>query len=116
MFSPNNGPDAFFDVPPFSMFPKSNVQVHNKMISALAELNKQGTNHPVARKVVEALYRKVEFDDTARQGDTEPVFPPFNQRLYDSQLEAILFALSSKRPLALIHGQVYVFCCCAIIV
>jgi hypothetical protein len=99
--------ESFFDAPPYTIIPRSNVQVHEKMVSALSELRQHGIHHPVAGKVVEALFRKVEFPPV-NENDEDPAFPPFNPRLDASQLAAISFALSSKRPVALIHGPVRV--------
>jgi ATP-dependent RNA/DNA helicase IGHMBP2 len=130
LFSSQKGssaePEAFFDAPPFAIIPRSNVQVHNKMMKALADLQKMGSHHPVAGKVVEALFRKLEIhnknevDGTiiiAKATEKEPttIIQPFNPRLDASQLEAISFALSSKRPVALIHGPVRFACCCLLL-
>jgi hypothetical protein len=99
--------ESFFDAPPYTIIPRSNAQVHEKMVSALSELRQHGIHHPVAGKVVEALFRKVEFPPC--NDNDEPTFSPFNPRLDASQLAAISFALSSKRPVALIHGPVRSF-------
>jgi hypothetical protein len=96
--------DSFFDFPPYTIIPRSNVQVHEKMVTALSELRQHGIHHHVAGKVVEALFRKVECPPN--NDNDEPTFPPFNPHLDASQLAAISFALSSKRPVALIHGPV----------
>jgi hypothetical protein len=116
LFSSQKGssaePEAFFDGPPFTIIPRSNVQVHNKMMKALADLQKMGPHHPVAGKVVEALFRKMEITNNEVDGNIiakaaeATTIQPFNPRLDASQLEAISFALSSKRPVALIHGPV----------
>ena len=89
--------------PPYSLLPQSSIEVHKKLLLALDELEKHGTDHPVAGEVVRAL-----FDPS-----TTSTAPPPKQlslqnksphRLDDSQQQAIDFCLSQHRPVSLIHG------------
>jgi len=87
--------------PPLSLFPKSSIEVHRKLIAALDELEKQGTNHSIAGKVVQALF-EVQDDKTSIQAPSS--LQPFNTKLDHSQLEAIAFAHTPHCPISLIHG------------
>ena len=42
--------------PPYALIPRSSVEVHNKMISALDELDKFGVSHPIAGDIVMAAF------------------------------------------------------------
>lgn len=42
--------------PPLSMLPKSSIEIHKKLMHALDELEKNGTNHPMAGGVVQAAF------------------------------------------------------------
>ena len=119
-----DGDEMLGGSPPFSLIPRSNVEVHRKLLAALDELETHGTNHPVAGNVVRAL-----FDDTTSSvaataaaahnsivrtsADTVPSrtatsssyhWTPNNPNLDESQLEAIQFALQHNQSLSLIHG------------
>jgi hypothetical protein len=90
-------------VPPYSLLPKSSIEIHKKYMIALDELEKRGTEHPIAAHVVRALFDPSSHTDTSADSSTA-TFTPYNNSLDGSQLSAISFALSSKRPVALIHG------------
>jgi ATP-dependent RNA/DNA helicase IGHMBP2 len=92
--------------PPFSIVPKSSAEVHNKMIQALADLQRGGESHPICGNVVKAIFSD---QQSARYTTIQPpdnvVQPnPYNPDLDDSQLEAIAFSLHANRHLSLIHG------------
>jgi len=98
--------DALVGSPPLTLIPKSNVEVHRKLIAGLTELERHGPNHPIAGHLVEALF------SSSSQQMPQPQIPPqaseqeqpYNDNLDSSQLEAISFALQEGRPVALIHG------------
>mgnify|MGYP006386065841 CR=1 FL=1 len=95
--------DEAFDNPPFSLIPKSSIEVHRKLLAGLDELEAKGTDHPVAGKVVRALFEPVEgLPLPAEQAPLQS----FNTNLDSSQREAISFSLSSNLPISLIHGPV----------
>lgn len=103
LFGKEDPAQEYFEDSPFAVIPKSSVEVHNKMVSALKDLQAMGTNHPVAGRVIHALFQRAEVIADKEEEDT---IQPFNKKLDSSQLEAISFALSSRRPIALIHGPV----------
>lgn len=85
--------------PPLSLLPKSSIQVHQKYLAALEELERHGTSHPVAGRVVHTLMEVL------------PQAPPpqsasgvISTHLDASQCDAISFCLSENRPVSLIHG------------
>ena len=92
-----------FGVPPLSVVSKSSVEVHKKMLRALDVLEKQGTGHPIAGRIVEKMFRAEPSDDPI-SAIQPTISEPFNPRLDQSQLDAISFALQDDRPVALIHG------------
>jgi hypothetical protein len=112
-----------FSNPPFSLIPRSNVEVHRKLLAALTELETKGVDHPVASRIVQAL-----FDPTTTTMNASTTTPttstsipndssapthqqqPFNTNLDASQLEAISFSLTSNLPITLIHGPVRLVC------
>jgi ATP-dependent RNA/DNA helicase IGHMBP2 len=92
-----------FSQPPFSLVPMSSVQVHRKLVRALDVLEKQGAGHPIAGRIVEAMFNpESKFNEPETGARSE--IQPFNPNLDQSQLEAISFALQSHRSIALIHG------------
>jgi hypothetical protein len=113
--SNNNNDDDEDDTlgsPPFSLLPKSNVEVHRKMIRALDELEQNHGDHPVCGKIVQALFAPTAGQQSSRnalaaaEGEQQQLQHPFNPNLDHSQLDAISFALSSNIPVSLIHGPV----------
>lgn len=90
-----------FGIPPLTVVSKSSVDVHNKLIQALDELERHGTMHPVAGRIVEASFGT---DQSNAVSTTAPTIRPFNERLDESQLEAISFSLTEGRCVSLIHG------------
>ncbi|KAL7574227.1 hypothetical protein ACA910_012483 [Epithemia clementina (nom. ined.)] len=86
------------------LVPSRSIEVHKKYLTALHNLEKHGMDHPVAGAVVRALF----VNDNAADNNTTPAaapkLQPFNDRLDESQLEAIQFALSDARPVCCIHG------------
>jgi hypothetical protein len=99
--STDENDEDWIDSGPFSLLPKSSIEVHKKLMLALEDLEKQGTNHPVAGHLVQALFEVP--SDMHHRPITTPM-TAFNNQLDDSQIEAISFALSSNRPVSLIHG------------
>ena len=99
----NNGEedDSVLGPPPLAVIPKSSVEVHRKLVKALGELERQGSDHPIAGNVVSALFGPPKSFAKCPPTTIEP----FNSNLDASQLEAISFALNSgDRPISLIHG------------
>jgi ATP-dependent RNA/DNA helicase IGHMBP2 len=88
--------------PPLSLLPKSSVEVHRKLVAALERLERHGIDHPIAGRVVEALFQADPSRDPT--GNKPRHNTPFNTNLDDSQLEAISFALQDDRRISLIHG------------
>jgi ATP-dependent RNA/DNA helicase IGHMBP2 len=95
---------------PFSLVPRSSVEVNRKLVAALTDLAQQGSAHAVAGGVVRALF-------TATQTTSAVSTPPStsqetqtfrHQRLHhnldDSQVAAIQFCLSPRHLVSLIHG------------
>jgi ATP-dependent RNA/DNA helicase IGHMBP2 len=87
---------------PLTLVPRSSVEVHNKLLKALNDLEKHGVDHPIAGKVVQAMFLEDQSD--RRPVRKESKSQPFNPNLDQSQLEAIDFALQPDLPVALIHG------------
>ena len=96
---------AFFEQPPFSLIPVSNVQVHKKMTAALTDLEHMGVDHKVCGKVVRCLFHPPPVEEKPSIVPDVKI-SPFNTNLDDSQVDAISFALSEQRPVTLIHGPV----------
>lgn len=88
--------------PPLSLLPKSSVEVHRKLIAALDRLEKHGIDHPIAGRVVEALFQADPSRDPT--GNKPQQNTPFNANLDESQRDAISFALQDDRRISLIHG------------
>jgi hypothetical protein len=128
----NNDEEPFLDLwdntnGPFVILPRSNVQVHRKLLLALSELETKGVDHAVCGRIVQALFDPTSHTVPAAMASTAvggatPVTNPepleraeptaaaasSSSSLDASQQEAIAFALSSRQPLALIHGPVRV--------
>jgi hypothetical protein len=96
---------------PYTLVPRSGVEVHQKMVSALDELERHGVNHPIARNIIISAFEP----NNCPTGDSfemskerlEELEKEFNlaaTKLDYSQKEAVLFALSSNSPISLIHG------------
>lgn len=95
-------------IPPLTLVSKSSVDVHNKLIQALDELERHGTMHPVAGRIVEASFGPNQSNAVS---SIAPTIRPFNERLDESQLEAISFSLTEGRCVSLIHGPPGVSTC-----
>jgi hypothetical protein len=93
--------EDWIDSGPFSLIPKSSIEVHKKLMQALSDLEKEGTGHAFAGNLVQALF---EVPSDAHHRPLVPAVTPFNANLDASQIEAIGFALSDNRPVSLIHG------------
>jgi hypothetical protein len=93
--------DSEYLVPPLSVLPKSSIEIHKKLMLALDDLEKQGTNHPVAGRVIRAAFELSDADTISSVSN--PILS-FSEQLNESQLEAISFALTENRPVSLIHG------------
>ena len=94
---------ALVGSPPLTLLPKSSVEVHRKLISSLADLDRHGPNHSIAGPLIQALFAPPSEHRAAPKRQVEPI-RPFNDNLDESQLEAISFALQDNRPVSLIHG------------
>jgi ATP-dependent RNA/DNA helicase IGHMBP2 len=93
--------DSVLGSPPFAVVPQSSVEVHRKLVRSLGELERHGSDHPVAGNVVNALFGPPQSFAKCPTTTIEP----FNTNLDMSQLEAITFAVNSgDRPISLIHG------------
>ena len=95
--------------PPYAMIPKSNIEVHNKMISSIDQLAKQGTRHPIAGDVVLAAFEpntsKHNIELTSSRIETlESELDLKCTNLDYSQRQAVVMALHSNSPINLIHG------------
>lgn len=97
----DNDSEDGFGSPPLTLVPRSSIDVHRKLLSALFDLEKQGVNHPVAGPVIHAMFHPL---DVPPPPSVTHNWQPFNSGLDDSQQEAIAFALQPDRPIALIHG------------
>ena len=95
--------------PPYAMIPKSNVEVHNKMLSALDQLEKYGINHPIAGEIIKAAF---DYDNPNHVAEItgskiealESEYNLSSSKLDYSQRKAVVMALSSNFPISLIHG------------
>lgn len=96
--------------PPYALVPKSNVEVHLKMVKALDELERHGFSHPIAGDVVASAFEPNNQNQnnnemTRSQIDAfEEECDLASTRLDYSQREAVVMALYSKSPITLIHG------------
>jgi hypothetical protein len=95
--------------PPYALIPKSNVEVHQKMMIALDELQKHGVSHPVAGDIVMAAFEP--NYSTHNSGITRSTIEALesecnlaSSRLDYSQREAVVMALHANSPIYLIHG------------
>ena len=96
--------------PPYAMIPKSNVEVHNKMISALDQLEKYGINHPIAGEIIMAAFEHDNPNHVAEitRSKIEAIESEYDlssSKLDYSQREAVVMALASNSPISLIHGR-----------
>ena len=93
---------------PLSLVPSASIEVHKKYLHALSDLEKFGSSHPVAGKVVQALFDpSLERNNDGNKPSTASdklSFVPFNSSLDESQLRAIQFALFEGRTISCIHG------------
>jgi hypothetical protein len=95
--------------PPYALIPKSNIEVHQKMIFALDELEKHGVSHPIAGDIIMAAFEpnspKHNTEITRSRIDAlESECDLSSSRLDYSQKEAVVMALHSNSPIYLIHG------------
>jgi ATP-dependent RNA/DNA helicase IGHMBP2 len=96
--SNNDDEEDVIGSPPLSLLPKSSIEVHQKLLSALEELEQHGTDHPVAGTVIQTV-----FEQQSDLSTTTPIqFPLDSTHLDDSQRDAIQLAL--QQPVALLHG------------
>ena len=101
--------DMFGGKPPYALIPKSNIDVHQKMIFALDELEKYGVSHPVAGDIIMAAFEpanpKYNTEITRSRIDAlESECILASSRLDYSQKEAVVMALHSNSPIYIIHG------------
>ncbi|KAL9180087.1 hypothetical protein ACHAXT_008057 [Thalassiosira profunda] len=106
---PDDDGDMLGGNPPYALIPKSNVEVHQKMILALEELERQGVGHPVAGEIILAAFEpsnpKPDTDmSRERRESLEAECGLSSTRLDFSQREAVVMALHSNSPISLIHG------------
>lgn len=96
--------------PPYSLVPKSNVDLHQKMIHALDELERNGVSHPVAGDIVLAAFEpgnSKHNNETMTRSKIDALDEECglrSTRLDYSQREAVVMALHSNSPITLIHG------------
>eukprot|EP00584_Thalassiosira_punctigera_P027783 CAMPEP_0172578402 /NCGR_PEP_ID=MMETSP1067-20121228/138716_1 /TAXON_ID=265564 ORGANISM="Thalassiosira punctigera, Strain Tpunct2005C2" /NCGR_SAMPLE_ID=MMETSP1067 /ASSEMBLY_ACC=CAM_ASM_000444 /LENGTH=1025 /DNA_ID=CAMNT_0013371095 /DNA_START=72 /DNA_END=3146 /DNA_ORIENTATION=- len=95
--------------PPYALIPKSNVDVHQKMISALDDLERHGVSHPVAGDIIMAAFEpnNPKHNTEMTRSRIEALESECNlaaTRLDYSQREAVVMALHSNSPITLIHG------------
>jgi hypothetical protein len=91
--------ESIVGAPPLTLVPKSSVDVHNKLVRALADLERHGTSHKLAGKIVQAA-----FSSDYAFPAVGPELETLNPLLDDSQREAIAFSLTDDRAVSLIHG------------
>ena len=92
--------DDGLGVPPLTIVPRSSVEVHRKMLLALETLDKKCVDHPIAGRIIHAMFHADDMPPAVKL----PIKQPFNSNLDESQLDAISFALQDDRPISLIHG------------
>jgi hypothetical protein len=103
-------PEMLPGKPPYALVPKSNVDVHQKLINALDELDGNGISHPVARDIIIAAFesenskRNTEIMTHSQIDALEEACDLASTRLDYSQREAVIMALYSNSPITLIHG------------
>ena len=89
------------------LVPRSSIQVHQKMLSILDRLGKNGANHDVAGRVISNIFQsntKIDKEEEMHCYNSGTTFKPFNPNLDENQKEAIQFALNGNQPVSLIHG------------
>jgi len=101
--------DMLGGTPPYTLVPRSGVEVHKKMISALNEMEKYGVHHPIAGDIILSAFEPSNslIDDKMTKSRIEELENEYNlssTKLDYCQKEAIIFALNSKSPISLIHG------------
>lgn len=97
--------------PPYTLVPRSGVEVHQKMVSALEELGRYGVNHPIAGDIIRSAF-ELNFspkgdDNNLSRSKIQELERECNiesTKLDYSQKEAVTFALHSDYPISLIHG------------
>ena len=96
--------------PPYALVPKSNVDVHQKLINALDELERNGGSHPIAGDIILAAFESAnskhntEMITRSQINAHEEACDLASTRLDYSQREAVVMALYSNSPITLIHG------------
>ena len=95
---------------PYTLVPRSGVEVHHKMIASLDELEKYGVDHPIAGDVILSVFEPSHIPigaapmTAANIDELEKEYNLANTKLDYSQKEAVVFALNSHHPISLIHG------------
>jgi hypothetical protein len=74
------------------------------MYLALGTLEKEGTGHPIAGRIIESMFHTLIQPSHQGSIKKKQEIEPFNMNLDNSQLEAISFALQSNQDISLIHG------------
>ena len=100
--------------PPYALIPKSNIEVHQKMIAALDDLDQYGVDHPVAGSIVMAAFEQNNpmHNTKMTRSRIESLELECNlesSKLDYSQREAVVMALHSNSPIYLIHGREFIF-------
>ncbi|KAL3798381.1 hypothetical protein HJC23_005034 [Cyclotella cryptica] len=94
--------------PPYTLVPRSGVEIHQKIVSALEELGRYGTNHPIAGDIIlSAFDSSKRYDNNFSRSEIDELQKECNlasTKLDYSQREAVIFALHSDYPISLIHG------------
>jgi ATP-dependent RNA/DNA helicase IGHMBP2 len=94
---------------PFSLVPRSSVEVNRKLVAALTDLAQQGSDHAVAGGVVRALFTDTQTTSAVSAApptseETQTFRHQLLHHLDDSQVAAIQFCLSPRHLVSLIHG------------
>lgn len=107
-------PEMLGGNPPYALIPKSNIEVHQKMIAALDDLDQFGVDHPVAGSIVMAAFEPNNpmHNTKMTRSRIESLELECNlesSKLDYSQREAVVMALHSNSPIYLIHGREFIF-------
>lgn len=104
----NDDDDLLGGSPPYSLVPRSNVEVHHKMVFALEEMEKYGVNHPISGSIIMAAFEPNSVNaanmSQVRKDELDQELNLSSSRLDHSQKEAVMFALESDCPITCLHG------------
>jgi len=94
---------------PYTLIPRSSVQVHQKLLKSLDILERHGIDHSIAGRIIRDIFDNEPQDKEQSYGsgkdhESQKELQPFNPNLDSSQMDAIRFALYDTQPISLIHG------------